>query len=683
MTTAVELIALADKVFSMLYKKGAEKRAEQVEMTHLILKTVTAKGHACLEGQTGTGKSLALLIPAFIWSMTDESAVAISTGTKYLQKQLLESDFVKIADLIKKVMGKAPVIALLKGCGNYASKPRYYNYLRYALKIEAEDPKVAAITKWIESGTITGDLDEISLPDFIPQSAICVNDTKAENEDCFYQKALKQARGADVIVTNHHSVLSRFRLYTAGQLRNPLFEDLNIRTIFFDEGHLLEGVALSLFTKSVSLYEIKNSIASIARFAEINNIGRNMKKGDEKFVDILRRGEKDIKKLMDSLQGYQKDGSITLVQTENRSSHLTYDVIKSSFQQLKKVIVPAAEYAAKLSEAAAKKTLSAAVVTENIEQIDAYMNKMDTIMKDFNASGNLMFMKYSDVHSYPSVIQANNKLKALLSSKWMLFDSLVFTSATLSIPSSKSDATWAYFTEGIGLQQGQYFKPKKVPGAYKVFQSPFDFSNVRYYAPDSALPAPNTSDNNERNRYERYMIRMISHACEHDRKGGIMVLCTSYTDIKALANRLKSHPEALHSRELLVHKKGMSSNELREAFVRLGKKALLLATGAFWTGVDFPNEQLTGLLIPRLPFDTQDDPTLVVRKMSMAAPQKNFFSFAILPAAVMRFRQGIGRLIRTKSDYGSIYVGDSRIYRNTQFELAMAHIKNKTIFKEQ
>lgn len=241
-----------DELYRLLRTAGAEERKSQKGMSYHVADTIEGEKHTYIEAPPGIGKTIALLVPAIIWSLKNNRSVAISTATKALQDQVVANDFPRVAHQARKILGRAPKLAVLKGRMNYVSKERYRDFVTFSLQKDLDDKDIADISQWMET-TETGDLGEILLPEFIPQTSVCVPE-KGRDEDCFYQRAIENARDADIIVTNHHAVLSRFRESTQKLERSPAFEALNIRNIIFDEAHSVEDTALNLFTTRMSFF---------------------------------------------------------------------------------------------------------------------------------------------------------------------------------------------------------------------------------------------------------------------------------------------------------------------------------------------------------------------------------------------------------------------------------------------
>jgi ATP-dependent DNA helicase DinG len=657
-----------EPIYKSFRNVGAEERISQKEMTYILYDNFAKKSHSFIEAPTGTGKARAILIAASLWSLKNERPVAVSTATKILQDQMFNKDFPVVERHIEKTIGKSPSIAVLKGKSNYISKARYYDHIEYALGKDGDDPDVKNITDWVEE-TKVGDISEITLPDFVPESAVCVKNGSTDSMECFYQNAIKRASTANIIITNHHSMVSRFFEFSKED-RIQAFETLNVRDIVFDEAHEIEKIALSIFSKKLSLLEMRIAIKSLVNFSIKNNICTTLKKTDKNsFISSLMADVDEITRWMQLLANKRNGEPITIIGKDKD--------INSVLKMAKRVVKNSLDFADRLNASLTRKGMSNSFIKESINELNGFTEKIKSINSGMELSGNIVHLHFSDVLSYPSVILANSKYTAVLSNKWKKFDSLSFTSATITVPSVRSSDTWAFFSKGIGTAESRFFKPPK--HIYKSLPSPFDFGDVKVFLPDKDIPYPKLDKGDDYAKYVDYAAAMVEDACKKDKDGGIMVLCTSYSEIEVFNARLLSGDYDLHGRYILCMTRRANRSDLRESYIQSPKKTVFLATGMFWTGADFPGNLLTSLIIPRLPFEAHNDPCAIVKKMALA-DKKNEFAYVTLPAAVMRFKQGVGRLVRTKDDYGKIYIADSRIYRNTQFLLVLDHIKNQKVF---
>ncbi len=635
-----------------------------MKMSKIVYDTLYAGGHSCIEAATGIGKSFGYLIAALLWCLYHpREAIAISTATKGLQDQLFKKDFPKIQKYIEKLSGKTLKAAILKGKANYVSRNRYNDYIEYSLGPDLrEGEDIETFEKWLAS-TETGDLAEIVLPDYIPSSAICV-DENSQDDDCFYQRALEKCRGANVIITNHHSVLTRLRSHKSGDHSRILtFEDLQVRNIIFDEAHLIEGIALELFTRKVSLHEIRNNISALLRFAEKKEIGLQMKFGKKNAkknaVDLLKSDKAVLSDLSDGLRKLQNGSPVYVVNDRGDPEFKTVsDVLKKAATCLNH----AADYAGRLLSLAKRKRFRARAVKDIYE----ILTETTQEIKRIQSGGRELVVWYSDVRQYPSIIQPDKNTALILQDKWKLFDSLVFTSATLMLPAKLLEDGWGYFIFGIGLSKHVYFKPRK--HTYVSLPMPFQYQRVTLYAPGKSAPPPSHAQK-EHKKYLAYVASMVVDGCRRDTTGGVMVLFTSYRDMEGVQQIIDGMPNSLNGRELIVQKRGLAVNQISSAFVTDSSTKVLFAVGAFWTGVDYPREQLTTLIITRLPFEVKDDPISWVRSMNLREDKRHLeYIYIAEPPALMKFRQGLGRLIRTKDDYGNIYIADARIRTKWRFQ---------------
>lgn len=674
-----ELKEIIGEIYRVLRKSGSEDRPTQKLMSYDVLDTLILSAHSLLEAPTGTGKTYAYLIAALVYAIYKNETIAISTATKGLQEQLLR-DFARIQRVVESVTGKAVNAAVLKGRNNYVSRKRYHDYLLYHLAELTDDKRLQEITEWLET-TTTGELDEVTLPYYLPASGICA--TQASNDDkCFYELALSRCRGAKIIITNHHSIIGRFKgNKTEDKKRFISLEDLKIRKVIFDEAHEIERIASELFSDRVSLYEIRSNIKALGRFSKDKIIGDKLKIGNRNAYDQITADAETMSAMIEQLRAYRESDERLLYvdrngQNGNKRNWLSQEIIESALRKIEKCIKNAQGYSSQLLASAHRKNVEAKSVKESHDMLAGSMDEINNVRKDLRTSSNKLVIYYSPELAYPSIILANSTTWLTLQSAWKKFDALAFTSATLCLPSKRQLRPWDYFCRGIGLPKSKLFRPQK--HKYVAYAMPFSYDRVQLYVPPVDAPNPKfNGSSSERKAYIEYMRKAIQHALKNDQAGGIMILFTSYRDMLDTHKAILKTPEILCGRELIIQKPG-THKRIEAEFRANPSEKMLLAVGTFWTGVDFPGEQLTTLMITRLPFAAKDDPINAIRELNRYDGENAYLTI-YQPAAIIKFRQGIGRLIRSKNDFGNLYITDSRM-RESQFETVVDGLcKNKHV----
>jgi ATP-dependent DNA helicase DinG len=618
-----------DKVFGHgglidRFHDAYEYRSGQIEMAERVTSAFAEKKHLIVEAGTGTGKTLAYLVPAIAAAISQKKRIIISTGTKNLQEQLMEKDL----PFLKKILPTKFTAEYMKGRGNYACLYRVH---------KAEDQPVLdnmdqldhfrTISRWVEE-TKTGDRAElVDLPEDLSfwsrinaRGDICIGQKCPEFEPCFITRMRSRADAADIIVVNHHL----------------FFADLNVRgnqfgrvlpdygAVIFDEAHLIEDIASDYFGFQVSSYQLDELVR------DIDNLPI--------FDAVVTR---DLVKVAAKISGLSEQFWIRFSQAKYEGR---FPLLPDAFRYRTSA---GEDRPTPLGEAHGALEIAMETLEEMLDTFAEEMPEADSLLRRTRqARFDLEFIVSQKERNYVYWIERRGKgiflraspvdVSELLREK--LFDNVetcVLTSATLS-----SSGSFNFVRERLGLDGA------KTAG----FTAPtsFDFERQAILYLPKAMPDPRA---NEFTQVAAGEIVKILHATQ----GHAFVLCTSNFSMNALYELVSSRVNY----PCLVQG-SMSKAGLIDKF-RTTPNAVLFATASFWQGVDVQGDQLSCVIIDKLPFAVPTDPIVAARSRFIEENGGRSFSDYSVPQAIITLKQGIGRLIRSKTDRGVIAILDPRL----------------------
>jgi ATP-dependent DNA helicase DinG len=624
----IRTIFAADGLLSKA--KNFEFRPQQQDMAVAVARALEEDRHLVVEAGTGVGKSLAYLVPAILFALEEHKKAIISTHTINLQEQLLLKDI----PILKKVLPVEFEAALMKGRQNYACPRRLERALQNSKELFTgpETNELERIAEWA-SKTRDGTLSDLSIePDpkvwaqVCSEAHICTQKTCGQNPRCFYQQARKRLLAADVIVLNHTLL---FMLLGSPQEQEEresgfLFPD---DFIIFDEAHTVEQVASKQIGIGVSQYGLRSTIQrlynartrkglfTVMRDAEGVRLAAEVIDDVEKFFDDIesksdfRKGRefrvRDVDLVLDTITG-------RLVALQARVAELVKraddEIIKAELQEFARRIRDAREGIAIFLEQAAPQHVYWVERTGKTAQ-------------------------------FLSLNAAPVDLAPVL--RRMIFRDnccCVMTSATLAV--GREDL--AYFRERIGATEAEPLQ----------LGSPFDFQKQMKIFIVRKMPDPRDAG------YHKELERWIAHFVQKT-DGAAFVLFTSYRDMQQVSGEMQKF-FAKQGMNLLVQGGGAPRTKLLEQF-KSTPRSVLFGTDSFWSGVDVPGEALSNVIITRLPFAVPDTPLIEAKLELVQERGGDAFTEFSLPEAILKLRQGVGRLIRTKTDRGIVIILDSRI----------------------
>jgi ATP-dependent DNA helicase DinG len=641
-----------------------EMRDSQVGMLRAVCDSFNGDEICAAEAGTGVGKSIAYLLPAVAWAEKNGERVVVSTNTINLQQQLVEKDI----PLVKRVLGVETRVVLVKGRGNYLCQVRLAEALEEASLFEEQDPDLRAVQEWSRT-TETGSRTDLS---FYPSdelwSRVCSEADACQGlrcghrEGCFVLRARREAASARVLVANHHLLFADLALRMAGSG----FDDPAVlppfRRIIFDEAHNVEKAATSFFSQSFSRFLVQRFLGRLYRRrkgrvtghfpALAKHLGRSglSKKIPQLIADVQERAEA-LDGACLSLAG--EEGAVLLDgETLPRLSQAAgglLSALSASIRSLDGAFVEAFE---KLGQKALPAE-AGNVVWECKVQLSR-LNGIADICDRFRAGepgpNDIFWMEAArgaKAERAARLVITPLAIGPLMrQAVFEPFRTVVLTSATLTVAGS-----FSYWAGRIGLGgKGGSGGAGREP-LYCTFPSPFNYSeNVLLGVPTDA-PAPDARG------YKEFLSGFITKALLASNGAGL-VLFTSYALLRETADAVR--PALTEAGIRLMRQGDGDRARLLDAF-RQETSSVLFATDSFWEGVDAPGETLQVVVLCRLPFRVPSEPVLRARMAAIEREGGNPFAELSLPDAVVRMRQGFGRLMRRHDDQGVVLVLDSRI----------------------
>ena len=631
---------------------GYEERSQQLDMVHRVTAALNDGRHIMLEAGTGIGKSLAYLLPAALWATQNDQRVVVSTQTINLQDQLLKNDI----PTVKQALDGELRAAVMKGRGNYLC-PRRLETLRWRKPANLDELRtLAKILVWMQ-GDISGDKGGITLR--AGEERVWTR-LSAADEDCTshrcatlmkgvcpYHKARQKAERAHIVIANHALLIA-----DANIENRALPEYFNL---IIDEAHQLEEAITHGLSRQIDQQLV------VARLTELDGLlgeflsaARGKLPGKaafklEQFIQNISAVLKEMKTRVRRYFGALYDFALNLrsnnkYQTRLLNSHRdsgSFAPVQTVWKGLGEYFLGIVDGIAELSDALPRykkydlpnfADYSSALkahwrfLTDLHEELEQFTQApASNAVYAFNSGRNAgqLRIHMMPLHIGPMMEDCLNQRK----------ESIILTSATLRTQDRFDHIKARLYGEGYQAV---------------ALGSPFDYKNsTLLYIPDD-IPEPN------RNGYQRMLERGIIELATA-LEGRVMALFTSYAQLRETSRKITPR---LKLGDIIVCDQSFGANrdKLLEDF-KAADKAVLMGTRSFWEGIDIPGDDLSAVVIARLPFAVPSNPIFAARSETYIDA---FRQYAI-PDAILRLRQGFGRLIRSRSDRGIVAIFDSRV----------------------
>ena len=612
-----------------------ERRIQQETMAHAVADALANGHNLCVEAPTGVGKSFAYLVPAVYHALSVRKAVLITTETINLQEQLVNKDL----PLIRDLTGLNFTFVIAKGRANYLCKRRLSlihgersaEFLPFA-SLKDDTEKLCDWAKRTKDGS-KADLDFKLDPrvwmSCCSEAAACQGKKCSYYTACFYWKNRHQWDKADIVVTNHALFFTDLKIREIEHQEScPL---PSYSAVIFDEAHTLEDNAASHLGLHINSSAFKYFLSGL--FNPDNGRGLLMKPGEQ---SLTMRGE--ITRLHGAADEFFTQYGTDIEKTPDKCLRIMKpdvyrDTLSSGLSRLESALT---EYAASDEAAEIKNE-----VILRLEYARAYRETIAsyiTMAEDnqvYWAEAHTAHIKQKQIIDLESApLNVAELLKNILFGREM---PVILTSATLAVKNSLD-----YYVSRIGFHGGEGL----------ILDSPFDYQRQVKLFLAKSMPTPAEID------YTPAAAKAIDHFVRMT-KGRAFVLFTSYAMLKKCSDILRYDLER-SGFNLLIHGEDMSRTAMLDDFKRKRESVIFGAT-SFWTGVDVPGDALSNVIITKLPFSVPNHPLIQARCERIREHGGEPFRDYSIPDAVLKFRQGIGRLIRSKTDTGIIVVLDPRV----------------------
>jgi len=664
-----------------LVHPGFEDRSGQREMARLVARAYNEGGVGLVEAGTGTGKSMAYLLPAAYWALRNGERTVVSTNTINLQEQLAGKDLL----LLRQALGEELRWALVKGRGNYVSirRARLAAATAHSLFDDDRSQELHGILEWLAT-TEDGSLSDLSAPpsdevweEVQSDPDICLRARCPHFQACFYQRARRAAASAEILVVNHHL----------------LFSDLAVRRA---SGNFTQAAVLPPF-RHLILDEAHNSEA-----AATDHLGVEVTRGGlyRLLSRLERRGKGILGDLRAQLSAHPRRGSAE--ELLGRIRERVLPAVEETRERLEPFLTPLGEVlgtveggslrlggeggAEPAEEDRVREPMAAFLASAR--RLAREVGELRTRIMDDEGWAELLEGRALDLQSVQNRLEmAAGGVQRVLDPKeetvslvrWLevrgraaggnlalaaapidvgavlrddLFQRLhtsILTSATLTTRAGFEYLRTRLGLAGEALAEGD--SPLRVEEG--VVPSPFDFSTQSLLAVPTDLPGAQEPGD----RFQEETARVVLETAGIT-GGGIFVLFTSHRALRHVAALLREREGDLPG-PLFVQGEAPRF-QLLHRFVDSGR-GILLGTASFWEGVDVPGHPLRGIILQKLPFQVPTEPITAARMEAIQRLGGDPFWKYMLPEAALRLKQGFGRLVRTREDRGAVLVLDQRI----------------------
>ncbi len=644
------------------YFKNYEYRAEQVEMLQTIATAFSESRHFMIEAGTGVGKSFAYLVPAALWATQNNTRVVISTNTINLQDQLIRKDIPDLAAALDIDLRAS----VMKGRSNYLC-PRLLGILRRRKPRTKEEMRVLAkILVWLEENQ-SGDRAEINLTGpgeravwrrVSAEDDACTAETcmKHTGGTCPFNQAKQASQSAHILIVNHALLLADI---ASGNRVLPEYEYLIV-----DEAHHLENATTSALSFRLAPPDIGRMLRELGGSKSgalgmlLTEASAGLRPSDlaaltqkiSRATDLAFRVQEQIRVFFNTVgefTEYQREGKgnsnyawqerivpATRMLPEWEDVEATWEDTNETFKLLMNLLAELYKGAAELYAEGAENLEDAIGSLGNAARHleEAYKNIDGMIATPVEDT--VYWVEIHPRNNYLTLQAAPLHIGTLIEKHiWHKKESVILTSATLT-----THGTFDYMKSALGANDAEML----------ALGSPFDYEGSTLLFIPSDIPEPN------QNGYERAMERALTQLGRAT-GGRMLSLFTSYAQLQRTSKAI-SGPLGEEGIIVFEQGEGASPNALLESF-KATEQAVLLGTRSFWEGVDIPGDDLSAVTIAKIPFGVPSDPLIAAR----SELYENAFHQYYLPEAILMFRQGFGRLIRSAQDRGVVVIFDRRV----------------------
>ena len=610
-----------------------ESRPQQLAMAAAVAQAIAEGTHAVVEAPTGVGKSFAYLVPAIQHALASGKKVVVSTGTIALQEQLIRKDI----PLLAKVFPELRAV-LVKGRQNYVSlrRLRIASDGQQALFDTRDDAQtLREIAAWAEE-TEVGDLADLGY-DPPPQvwrqvqsdRTNCLGRKCPSYAECHFYAARKEMEEAHLLVVNHHLYFSDLSLRDEHAGILPAHD-----TVIFDEAHSLEDVATDHLGTSVSEAQVRFWLDGLWNAKGKGLLAISGYEAAHESVEYARQAN----------QTFWKDVALLGIERGEETMRL------SASNQVPNPLSPALDAVARALDSCLSKVdeeNASAELKAQITRAAALAGSIRAVLEVEERTGDIPHVHYAHIPRGKggaslsmSPLSVSELLQERLFSKTR---TVVLTSATLAADDSER---FLFLRKRLGIEGG----------IAKRLDSPFDYQTQAKLILNQTPLDPNSE------RYEKALATWLTDYLSDDargRTGGTFVLFTSYRQLVTVHDLVRPALDRAN-RFVLRHGGSMGRAQMLELFKRAGD-AVLFGTSSFWEGVDVPGDALKHVIITKLPFEVPNHPVVEARHQEITRRGGNPFMERTVPEAIIKLKQGFGRLIRTKTDTGTVAILDHRI----------------------